>query len=101
MEALNENGRKFFTAARDFSAQFYSIVGRQGYLAWDISERMVHLRNGYACGLPGREKSDELAEAQAFGISFCGNCGCGPEQGICVGFRDKRFLGIHRQDWTL
>ncbi len=61
MEELNEDGRKFFTEARDFSAQFYPIVGHQGYLAWDISERMGHLRNGYACGLLGREKFDELA----------------------------------------
>jgi len=71
MEALNEGGRKFFTVARDFSAQFYPIVGHQGYLAWDISERVGHLRNGYACGLLSREEFDKLAEpllaeAQAF-----------------------------------
>ncbi len=62
MEALSENGRKFFTVARDFSAQFYPIVGHQGYLAWDIGERVGHLRNGYACGLLSRGEFDELAE---------------------------------------
>ena len=34
-------------------------------------------------------------------ISFFGNCECEPEHGICIGFRDKKFLGIQYQDWTL
>ncbi len=34
-------------------------------------------------------------------ISFFGDCKCDPEQGICIGFRDKAFLGIDAQDWTL
>lgn len=34
-------------------------------------------------------------------ISFFGECECDPEHGICIGFRNKKFLGIHSQDWTL
>ena len=34
-------------------------------------------------------------------ISFCGDCECDPEHGICIGFRDQKFLGIESQDWTL
>ncbi len=34
-------------------------------------------------------------------ISFYGDCECDPEHGICIGFRDKKFLGISAQDWTL
>jgi len=34
-------------------------------------------------------------------ISFFGDCECDPEHGICIGFRDKKFLGIYSQDWTL
>lgn len=34
-------------------------------------------------------------------ISFMGECECEPEHGICIGFRDKKFLGIDIQDWTL
>jgi len=34
-------------------------------------------------------------------ISFMGECKCEPEHGICIGFRDQKFLGIHAQDWTL
>lgn len=34
-------------------------------------------------------------------ISFYGGCECEPEHGICIGFRDKKFLGVDFQDWTL
>lgn len=34
-------------------------------------------------------------------ISFYGNCNCDNEHGICIGFRDKKFLGIDSQDWIL
>ncbi|NCE65373.1 DUF2185 domain-containing protein [Pseudoflavonifractor sp. 524-17] len=68
---LIKDGPSFFTIARDFSAQFYPIAGHRGYLAWDISECVGHLRAAYACGLITREDLDELAEhwivqAQAF-----------------------------------
>ena len=62
LEELNEQALKIIKVARDFSAQFYPIVGHQGYLAWDISECMGHLRNGYACGLLSRNEFDDLAE---------------------------------------
>jgi hypothetical protein len=62
LSQLNEGGLEFFSTARDFSAQFYPIVGHKGYLAWDISECMGHLRAGYACGLLTREEFDEMAE---------------------------------------
>ena len=71
LSSLNPGAAAFFLQARDFSAQFYFLVGHQGYLAWDISERMGHLRAGLACGLLSREEFDQLAEeplaqAQAF-----------------------------------
>lgn len=34
-------------------------------------------------------------------ISFLGECGCDPEHGICIGFRDRKFLGVDVQGWTL
>lgn len=34
-------------------------------------------------------------------VSFFGDCECDPEHGICIGFRDKKFLGVESQDWTL
>ncbi len=84
LEELNKEAREFFKAARDFSAQFYPIVGHRGYLAWDISECMGHLRNGYACGLLSRKEFDELAEywliqAQSFKnwVEFAASLVCG------------------------
>lgn len=62
LSQLNGGGLEFFQTSRDFSAQFYPIVGHKGYLAWDISECVGHLRSGYACGLLTREELDELAE---------------------------------------
>lgn len=62
LEELNPPALEFFKSARDFSAQFYHIVGHQGYLAWDISECIGHLRNGYACGLIDRGEFDDLAD---------------------------------------
>lgn len=34
-------------------------------------------------------------------IAFYGGCECDPEHGICIGFRNKEFLGIESQDWIL
>ncbi len=34
-------------------------------------------------------------------ISFYGECNCDVEHGICIGFRDKKFIGINSQDWIL
>ena len=59
---LHKEALEFFQVARDFSAQFYPIVGHQGYLAWDISECMGHLRAGYACGLLTWEEFSALSE---------------------------------------
>ncbi len=59
---LNPRALEAFQAARDFSAEFYPIVGHKGYLAWDISECMGHLRAGYACGLLSRDEFNEMAE---------------------------------------
>ncbi len=62
MARLHKDALEYFQVARDFSAQFHPIVGHNGYLAWDISECMGHLRAGYACGLLTRNELDELAE---------------------------------------
>ncbi len=59
---LNKDALEFFQTARDFSAQFYPIVKHHGYLAWDISECVGHLRTAYACGILTRNELDEMAE---------------------------------------
>lgn len=84
LEELNERALEYFTAARDFSAQFYPIVGQRGYLAWEISECMGHLRNGYACGLLNRSEFDDLTrhwleQARRFNnwVEFAASLICG------------------------
>lgn len=34
-------------------------------------------------------------------IAFYGDCECDIEHGICIGFRDKKFVGVGPQDWVL
>lgn len=34
-------------------------------------------------------------------ISFYGECNCDKEHGICIGFRNKKFIGISSQDWII
>ena len=68
---LTGSSSEFFSMARDFAAQFYDVVGRHGFLGWDISECVGLLRLGYACGLLSRSELDELGgywivQAQTF-----------------------------------
>lgn len=66
LNQLNKEALEYFQVARNFSAQFYPIVGSKGYLGWDISECAGHLRAGYACGLLTYE---DLAEMSAYWIA--------------------------------
>ena len=34
-------------------------------------------------------------------FTIYGNCKCDSEHGICISFRDRKFLGIESQDRTL
>jgi len=34
-------------------------------------------------------------------IAFYGSCKCDDEHGICIGFKNKNFIGINSQDWIL
>lgn len=61
LEELQDGARDFFQVARDFSAQFYELVGPRGFLAWDISECLGQLRAAYACGILDRAGFDEMA----------------------------------------
>lgn len=43
----------------------------------------------------------EKKESSKPEISFYGDCKCDLEHGICIGFKNKKFIGINSQDWTL
>lgn len=46
------------------------------------------------------KKKEELNKEKIYPeISFIGDCKCDEEHGICIGFKDKEFLGIDTQDW--
>lgn len=107
LSRLNKGGLEFFQSARDFSAQFYPIVGHKGYLAWDISECVGHLRSAYACGLLSREELDELAEhwiiqAQIFRdwTDFAVSLVCGELYWDFRGGTEPAQLGRGLELWT-
>lgn len=62
LEELSGDAQAVFTACSDFARQFQSIVGRRGFIAWDISENLGHLRAAHACHLISKKEYTELAE---------------------------------------
>ena len=61
LDELEPGGRRLFQDCAQFALQFQPIVGRRGFLAWDISETMGHLRAACACGLISLEEYEELS----------------------------------------
>lgn len=71
LSEMEEKEREHFCLFRDFAAQFYPILGRHGFLAWDISECTGYLRLARACGILTQEELTGLAgywitQAQSF-----------------------------------
>ena len=58
---LDQGAREVFTACSDFARQFQPFVGRRGFLAWDISETLGHLRAACACRMISKEEYQELS----------------------------------------
>ena len=59
---LAPKARERFERLRDFAAQFYPLLGRSGFLGWDISECVGLLRAARACGILSLDEFSELAE---------------------------------------
>ena len=51
LDELDADGVAAYTASRDFSVQLRDLVGPQGYLAWDIGERIMLARAACACNI--------------------------------------------------
>lgn len=62
LDALDAQSQAVFTSCSDFARQFRDIVGRRGFIAWDISENLGHLRAAHACHLISKKDYLELAE---------------------------------------
>lgn len=61
LDELSAEAQQVFTACSDFARQFQPILGRRGFLAWDISETLGHLRTACACGILSPEEFQELS----------------------------------------
>ena len=62
LEELNPGARDFFRRLSQFARPFQPFVGRRGFLAWDISETLGHLRLLCACELISREEYRDLSQ---------------------------------------
>ena len=48
---LSKKGLRAFQSARAYADGYRKFVGRRGFFAWDISERIGLMRNAAACGM--------------------------------------------------
>ncbi|MEY8337834.1 DUF1266 domain-containing protein [Lachnospiraceae bacterium 62-35] len=58
--ALKTRGRSAFESAKACAEKLSPIVGKNGFLAWDINEQIGMCRKVYACGLISQERFIEL-----------------------------------------
>lgn len=62
---LPEDGAQAYEKSREFAKNFRDIVGQQGFLAWDIGERIMLIRAACACGIISDEAYTRLALEEA------------------------------------
>ena len=62
LDELNPGARATFQRLSDFARQFQPFVGRRGFLAWDISETLGHLRIACACDLISPQEYRALSQ---------------------------------------
>ena len=68
-----------------------------------LSEEEIDCLNWFIENVKIEDYREAITEYcnEVYEIAFYGGCECDPEHGICIGFRDKKFLGIDAQDWIL
>jgi len=62
----NEAGRKSFEDSMCFAEKLKDIVGNNGFLAWDINERIGMCRRACAAGIITEDRFWEAADSMAF-----------------------------------
>ena len=82
----------------EYSSWQYSDGTQEGPIGIDDVENEISI-NAIAINVTDTWKSNDGFVYPE--ISFYGECKCDEDHGICIGFRDKKFLGINSQDWTL
>jgi len=63
---LNDDGRKSFEDSMRFAEKLRSIAGNNGFLAWDINERIGMCRRAYAAGIITEDRFWEAADSMSF-----------------------------------
>lgn len=77
-----------------YSSWKYSDGTKEGPIGIEDVEKEINI---YAIAINiSKDGYNDIPE-----ISFYGTCNCDEEHGICIGFRDKKYLGIESQDWIL
>ncbi|MDR0435124.1 MAG: DUF2185 domain-containing protein [Gracilibacteraceae bacterium] len=62
---LNPRGRKLFESSMAFAAKLRDVVGNNGFLAWDVNERIGMCRRAYAAGFISEAEFWEAGESMA------------------------------------
>ena len=81
----------------EYSNWEYSDRTQKGLISLDEVENEINIK-AIAINVKNNAKYDVSSYPE---ISFYGDCKCDEENGICIGFRNKEYLGISSQDWTL
>ena len=63
---LTDDGRKSFKDSMRFAETLSSIAGSNGFLAWDINERIGMCRRAHAAGIITEDRFWEAADSMAF-----------------------------------
>ncbi|MCL2300344.1 MAG: DUF2185 domain-containing protein [Firmicutes bacterium] len=66
LDERNKAGRKSFEASMRFAEKLRDITGSNGFLAWDINERIGMCRRAYAAGFITQERFWEATDSMAF-----------------------------------
>ncbi|MBQ9395180.1 MAG: DUF2185 domain-containing protein [Proteobacteria bacterium] len=65
LDELEDEGRHNYETSRDFAMNLRDLVGSQGFLAWDIGERIMLVRASAACGIIDDETAVRLIIEEA------------------------------------
>ncbi|MFI3201898.1 MAG: hypothetical protein R3Y54_10325 [Eubacteriales bacterium] len=80
----------------EYCNQCYDDIGEDFIEADGIEEEIYISAIAISIG-----ESTESSDFEYPEIAFYGDCECDPEHGICIGFKDKQFIGVQAQDWIL
>jgi len=69
ISSLNKKERMVFETSIRFAEKLRDIVGNNGFLAWDINERIGMCRRAYAAGYITEERFWEVADSMAYRAS--------------------------------